>query len=93
MPRDIWRLPSAAGLTTLKPRQKPPHARTHLRFRPAFDSAVAGTLANAWAPAAGLICGLSLATVQNDLLGLTRFFPATFWAESPPEVHGRLQQY
>ena len=80
-PRDIWRLHRLPGLTPSP--GKPPHARMNLRFD-RLTQPWLRTLVKRWARLR-LSSGLSLGTVQNDLLGLTRF--STFLAESAPQVH------
>ena len=74
-PREIWRLHRLPGLT--RSPGKPPHARTHLRFDRLAQPWLR-TLAKRWARLR-LSSGLTVGTVQNDLLGLTRF--STFLAE------------
>lgn len=80
-PRDIWRLHLLPGLT--RSPGKTPHARTHLRFDRVAQPWLRA-LAKRWARLR-LSTGLTVSTVQNDLLGLTRF--STFLAECAPETH------
>ena len=74
-PREIWRLHRLPGLT--RSPGKRPHARMHLRFDRLAQPWLR-TLAKRWARLR-LCSGLSVGTVQNDLLGLTRF--SAFLAE------------
>ncbi len=80
-PRDIWRLHRLPGLTPSP--GKRPHARMHLRFDRLAQPWLRA-LAKRWARLR-LCSGLSAGTVQNDLLGLTRF--SAFLAQAAPEVH------
>ena len=80
-PREIWRLHRLPGLT--RSPGKRPHARMHLRFDRLAQPWLR-TLAKRWARLR-LCSGLNVGTVQNDLLGLTRF--SAFLAEAAPDVH------
>ena len=80
-PREVWRLHRLPGLT--RSPGKRPHARMHLRFDRLAQPWLR-TLAKRWARLR-LCSGLSAGTVQNDLLGLTRF--SAFLAEAAPEIH------
>lgn len=80
-PRDIWRLHLLPGLT--RSPGKTPHARTHLRFDRVTQPWLR-TLAKRWARLR-LSAGLTVGTVQSDVLGLTRF--STFLAECTPKAH------
>ena len=80
-PRDIWRLHRLPGLTASP--GKRPQARINLRFDRIAQPWLR-TLAKRWARLR-LSSGLSPATVQSDVQGLTRF--STFLTESAPQVH------
>ncbi|MEQ6326544.1 tyrosine-type recombinase/integrase [Mycobacterium canetti] len=80
-PRDIWRLHRLPGLTASP--GKRPQPRINLRFDRMAQPWLR-TLAKRWARLR-LSSGLSPATVQKDIQGLTRF--STFLTESAPQVH------
>jgi hypothetical protein len=78
--RDIWRLHRLSGLTPMP--GKRPQARIHLRFDRIAQPWLR-VLAKRWARLR-LSSGLSPATVQSDVQGLTRF--SAFLTGSAPEV-------